>query len=74
MLIEYPSGYPKGYPGNMSTGNPFSNTRFHPSSNPDMIKRGIQESQVSLQKCIILYILQIISSLSSRKRATQMSR
>ena len=69
--MEYPSGDPTGATSTMSTENPSSNPRFHPSSDPDVIKVGSQEAQGSLQIYLIFLILHIISSLSSRQRSLQ---
>ena len=52
----------------MPTEKPSSNPRAQPSSDPDSLKQGIQEAQVSLQKYLILFILHIISSSSSSQR------
>ena len=72
ILIGYPSRYPTGVPRTMPTDKPRPNNISHVSSDPDIIKRGIQESQVILQRNIILFILQITtysysSQISTRK-------
>ena len=69
--MKYPSVDLTGAPSIMPSEKPSSKLSNHPSSDPDVLKRGIQEAPVSLQKCIIRFILHIILSLSSRKRATQ---
>ena len=72
MLIEYPNGYPTVYPITMPTDNSSSKPRAHPSADPDFIKRGRQEAQVSLKIYLILLIIHIISPLSSRQIVTEM--
>ena len=74
ISIECPSGYPTGYPNTIRTGNTSSNPVSHPISDTDTLKRGIQEIQVSLKRSILLFILCIISSLSSRQRVIQACR
>ena len=74
MLMEYPSGDPTGAPSTMPTGKPSSNPRSQTSLNPDVIKKGIQESQESLQIYLIIFIIHIISSFSSKQRATRTRR
>ena len=44
MLIEYPSGYPIGAPRNIPNEKKSSNPRSQTSSDPDVLKRGSQES------------------------------
>ena len=70
MLIEYSSGDTTVAPSTMLTENPSSNTRDYPSSEPDVLKRDIQEAQVSLQIYPIIFILNIITSSSSTKIST----
>ena len=55
----------------MPAENPSSKPRSHPVSDPYDLKRWKQESQVILQRYIILLILHIIYSLSSRQRYTR---
>ena len=71
MIIEYPIRYPTGAPITITTENPISKPTYQPRSHPDSIKRGIQESQVILQRNIILFIHHTISSSSSRQEFTQ---
>ena len=66
MLIEYPSGYPTDSPNTMTSKNPSSNPSYQRSSGPDVLKKCSQQEQVILQIYIILFILHIISSSSSR--------
>ena len=49
-----------------------SNPRAQTSSEPDDFKRGIQDAQVTLQINIIMFIVHIISYLSSRQMFTWM--
>ena len=49
-LIKYSIRDPTGAPNTIPTGNPISKTSVQPSSDPDVLKLGIQESHVSLQK------------------------
>ena len=72
MLMEYPSGDPTSAPSTIPYDKPSSNPRSQPSSDPYVLKRGIQEAQVCLQKDIILFILHIILSSSSSQRVTWM--
>ena len=44
MLIEYTSGYPTGDTRTMSTDKPSPNPRSQTRSEPDYLKRGIQEA------------------------------
>ena len=74
ILIEYTSEYPTGAPSTMSTDKPISNPRAQPISDPDILKREVQEAQVSLQRNIIHLLLYIISYFSSRKIFTRMHR
>ena len=56
ILIEYPTGYPTGSPRTIPTENTSSNPRPHPRSDPDSLKRGSQEAQVSLKLNLIMFI------------------
>ena len=71
ILIYYPSGYPTGATSTRTTGKTSSNPRAQPITDPYFTKRGRQEAHTSLQRYIIIFILNIISYLPSRKRATQ---
>ena len=71
MLMEYPSGYPTYSINTMSTESTSSNTRAQPSSDPDFLKRGSKEAQLSLQIYQMLFILLIISSSYTSQRSTQ---
>ena len=55
MLIEYPIGYQTGATSTMQ--------------HPDVLKQVIQESQLSIQRYLILYLLHIILYLFSRQIA-----
>ena len=57
----------------MSTESLSSHPTEHPISDLDVLKRVIQEAQVSLQRYLILFILHIIFSFSSKERSTQTS-
>ena len=70
--MEYPIGYPTCASFINLTGNPSSNHRYRPSSDLDVLKRGIKEAQVSLKRYLIGFILFIILSLFSRKRLKKM--
>ena len=72
MLIVYPSGNTTSTTRTMPDENSISNTRSQTSSDPDALKRGIQEEPSSLHRYLIIFILHIISSLSSSQRATHM--
>ena len=72
-LMEYPSGYPTGAPRNMPTVKPSSKRRYQTISDPEVLKQGCQEAQVSPQRYNI-FILHIISPSSSRQRYTCMRR
>ena len=74
MLMEYPSGDPTCAPSTMPYDKPSSKLSAQPSSDPDVLKLGIQEAQVSLQKYLIRFILHIISSSSSSQRDTRTRR
>ena len=58
----------------VSTENTGSKPREQPISHPYFIKQGRQEAQVILQRIIIMFILHIILSSSSRLRATRIRR
>ena len=62
-MIKYVSGDTSGAPINIPNYDTGSNTIDQPSSDPDSLKQGIQEAQVSLQRNPILFILHIIFSL-----------
>ena len=70
-MIKYSSEYPTVAPRTMPTYKSSSDRRSQPISDPDYFKWGIQETQVTLQRNIILLILHIILSPSSRQRATR---
>ena len=70
--MEHPRVDAIGDPINMPYYKPSSKPSTQPSSDPDVLKWGIQEAQVSLQKCIILFILHSISSLTSSQRDIRM--
>ena len=62
--------YPSSGPITMSSDKPSSDPSAQPSTDPDILKRGSQEAQVSLHKYIIILILHIIFSSSSSQRYT----
>ena len=64
MLMEYPSGYPIGATSTIQNYKSRPKPREEPISDPDIIKRQIQESQVSTKRNIILFIPHIILSSS----------
>ena len=70
--MEYTSGYPTRAAITIATLKPSSNPIDLSSLEPDFIKRGSQEAQVILERYLMIYILNIISSLSSRKRPIHM--
>ena len=74
MLIQYPSEDLTGTPVTMPYYKQSSNPSAQPISDSDVLKQGIQETQVSLQKYIILFILRTILSSSSIQRATRTRR
>ena len=62
--------YPTGFPSSMPTEQPSSKPIYQSRSDPYSLNKESQETQVSLRWIIILFILHIILSLSSRKIAT----
>ena len=60
ILIEYPSGDQTGATSIIPTDNKNTKPISQTSSDPDVLKRGIQKAQLSLQRMIIMFILHII--------------
>ena len=71
MLIDYPSVDKTSAPITLPNGNQSSNHRYQTISDPDGLNWGIQEAQESMQINIILLILHIILSSTSRQGDTQ---
>ena len=70
--MKYTSGDSTGATTTITTVNTISNPIYQPIPKPYVLKRGIQEAQVSVQRYLTISIINIILSLSSRQRATRM--
>ena len=70
--MKYKSGDSTGATTTITTVNTSSNPIYQPIPEPYVLKRGIQEAQVSVQRYLMISIINIKLSLSSSQRATRM--